>query len=422
MSRVRLYLEDGVVEGILMPPTAYSDPNVYVVKLRNGYNVGIAKSRVKKIEELEGLEGPPEVAVGEAREVDTGRPWVAIVATGGTILSRVEYSTGAVYPTMDPSLLFELAPGVSELASIRVEAFMAKFSEDMKPSDWAAMAEKAAEYLARGFRGVVFLHGTDTMHYSAAALAFAIRRSPGPVVFVGAQRSSDRPSSDAFQNIAGAVLAAAAAPFAESVLVMHKASSDGALYAHRGTRVRKMHTSRRDTFRSIGTSPLAEIDVEKRAVKMLREDYAPRSPGELSVKAAFSDRAALVKFYPGMPPSVISALVDMGVRGIVLEGTGFGHVAEDLLPEIKKAVDAGVVVAMTSQTIYGRTNLYIYRRGRELLALGVVPLEDMLPETAYVKMSWALANYKREEVPAVLRTPIAGEITPRSEPAEFGEL
>ncbi|MEZ0248206.1 MAG: Glu-tRNA(Gln) amidotransferase subunit GatD [Thermoproteus sp.] len=419
-KRVRLHLATGeVVEGVLLPPTAYSDPDIYVVKLKNGYNVGFSKDKIAKIEELG--EVAAGVKAGEKREVDTGKPWVHIIATGGTILSRVEYATGAVYPSTDPTLLFELVPDAAELASIRVEALSSKFSEDMTPADWSLMAEKAAEAFRGGAVGVVLMHGTDTMHYSSAAMAFAFREAPGPIVLVGSQRSSDRPSSDAFQNLLASIITATSAPFAESVIVMHKASSDGKAYAHRGTRVRKMHTSRRDAFRSIGVSPLAEIDVENKSVNVLLSPYRPR--GGLSYTAKFSDKAALVKFYPGMDPRLFDALVEMGAQGIVIEGTGFGHVRESLLPSIKRAVDSGVVVAMTSQTIYGRVDLYVYRRGRELLSVGVVPLEDMLPEVAYVKMSWALANFKREEVPAVLKTPAAYEITPRSEPDAFiGEL
>lgn len=421
-KRVRLYLESGeVVEGILLPATAYTSPDVYVVKLRNGYNVGISKNKVKRVEELEDVVSAKAQTGTRSAEVDTGKPWVSIVATGGTILSRVEYATGAVYPSTDPALLFEMVPEISDIASIRVEVLMSKFSEDMTPADWSLMAEKIAEQFERGAAGVVVMHGTDTMHYSSAAMAFAFKEAPGPVVFVGSQRSSDRPSSDAFQNILGAVMAAVSAPFAESVIAMHKASSDGRIYIHRGTRARKMHTSRRDTFRSIGISPLAEVDLESRSLKVLVDSYKAR--GGLSYAAKFSDRAALVKFYPGMDPRIFDALIDLGVQGVVLEGTGFGHVRDALLPSIKKAVDAGVVVAMTSQTIYGRVDLYVYRRGRELLSLGVVPLEDMLPEAAYAKMSWALANFRREEVPTVLRTPLAGEITPRSDPEAFiGEL
>ncbi|WP_052883244.1 Glu-tRNA(Gln) amidotransferase subunit GatD [Thermoproteus tenax] len=416
-KRVRLYLSTGEsLEGVLLPPTAYTDPNVYIVKLKNGYNVGIAKDKVAKLEELGEMAGTLPAQAG-VREVDTGRPWVAIVATGGTILSRVEYSTGAVYPTTDPSLLFELAPGLSELASIRIDPFMAKFSEDMTPADWSAIAGKIAEHFSRGAVGVVVMHGTDTMHYSSAAMAFAFKETPGPIIFVGSQRSSDRPSSDAFQNLLAAVVAAVSAPFGESAIAMHASTNDGTVYIHRGTRVRKMHTSRRDTFRSIGITPLAEVDVESKSLKVLREDYKRR--GTLSYTDKFSDRAALVKFYPGMDPRVIDALVDIGYQGIVVEGTGFGHVAERLLPALKRAIDNGVVVAMTSQTIYGRVNLYVYRRGRELLSIGVIPLEDMLPEVAYVKMSWALANFRREEVPSVLRAPVAGEMTPRSDPLEF---
>ncbi len=419
-KRVRLYLESGeVVEGILLPPTAYTSPDVYVVKLRNGYNVGISRNKVKRVEEIGEVAGTKIET--RAAEIDTGKPWIAVIATGGTILSRVEYSTGAVYPSADPSLLFEMVPEISEIASVRVDVLAEKFSEDMTPADWTAMAERAAEHFRRGAIGVIMMHGTDTMHYSSAAMAFAFKEAPGPIVFVGSQRSSDRPSSDAFQNILGASITAVSAPFAESVVAMHGASSDGKIYVHRGTRVRKMHTSRRDTFRSIGARPLAEVDVESKSLRMLVDSFKAR--GGLSYAAKFSDRAALVKFFPGMDPRILDAIVDMGVQGVVLEGTGFGHVRDALLPAVKRAVDAGVVVAMTSQTIYGRVDLYVYRRGRELLSLGVVPLEDMLPEVAYVKMSWALANFKREDVPAVLRTPLAGEITPRSDPEAFiGEL
>ncbi|MEM1598400.1 MAG: Glu-tRNA(Gln) amidotransferase subunit GatD [Pyrobaculum sp.] len=412
--RVRLVLDTGeVFEGVLMPPTQLSDPDVVVVKLKNGYNVGFKKSRIREMVDL-GEVPPPAFKTTETPRGEGPLVWV--LAAGGTILSRVDYVTGGVYPTLSASYLFELLGGLE--TPLELVEVTSKFSEDFTPAIWSLLASKVGEAFEKGARGVVVLHGTDTMHYTAAALAFAFREAPGPIVLVGAQRSSDRPSTDAVLNLKAALAVAARAPFAESVVVMHKTSSDSAIAVHRGTRVRKMHTSRRDAFQSINAPPLAEYLPDQDLLKILVEEYKPR--GGLSYTAKFEEAVALVKFYPGMQPRFLEALLDLGVKGVVIEGTGFGHVGEYLLPAVKKLVDNGVVVAMTSQTLYGRTNLYVYRRGRELLALGVVPLEDMLPEVAYAKMSWALANFKKEEVPQALRRPYAYEIDPRSDPLGFG--
>ncbi|ACB39116.1 Glu-tRNA(Gln) amidotransferase subunit GatD [Pyrobaculum neutrophilum] len=415
-KRVRVVLENGdVFEGVLIPPTQFSDPDVVVLKLRNGYNVGLRKSRIKEMVDLGEVSGgqpaPPQIPKLEGEKV-----W--LLATGGTILSRVDYVTGGVYPTMSVEYLFEILGGLD--APVVAEQVAAKFSEDMTPAVWSQIAARVGEAFRRGARGVVVLHGTDTMHYTAAALAFAFRSAPGPIALVGAQRSSDRPSTDAVLNLKAAIATAARAPFAESVVVMHKASGDGVIAVHRGTRVRKMHTSRRDAFQSINALPLAEYHVDQNLLKVIAEEYRER--GALEYTDRFEEAVALVKFFPGMHPRMLDVLLEMGVKGVVIEGTGFGHVGEQLLPSVKRLVDAGVVVAMASQTLYGRVNLYVYRRGRELLSLGVVPLEDMLPEAAYAKMSWALANFKREEVPRVLTTPYAYEMSPRSDPTSFGTL
>jgi len=414
--RVRVTLDNGdVFEGVLIPPTQFSDPDIVVLKLRNGYNVGFKKGRIKELVEL-GEVAPPPITAPPAPSGGGERIW--LLATGGTILSRVDYVTGGVYPTLSVDYLIEILGGLE--APIEVEEVTAKFSEDMTPGLWSLVAARIGEAFQRGARGVVVMHGTDTMHYTAAAMAFAFRRAPGPVVFVGAQRSSDRPSTDAVLNLKAAVAAAARAPFAESVVAMHKSSSDSAVAIHRGARVRKMHTSRRDAFQSVNAAPIAEYYPDKDVLQINTADYKER--GGLEYTTKFDEAVALVKFYPGMHPRLLEALLEIGVRGVVIEGTGFGHVGEYLLPAIKKLTDAGVVVAVASQTLFGRVNLYVYRRGRELLSMGVVPLEDMLPEAAYAKMSWALANFKKEEVARVLTTPVAYEISPRSDPTAFGAL
>ncbi len=415
---VRIRLADGrVLEGIVIPPHLFTGSDIVVLKLRNGYNVGISKRDIVGWEVIGEVEQKPWEEAFERRTAGSGER-VAVIVTGGTILSRVDYKTGGVYPSLDPDYLFELVPELEGLASVTVVPLFSKFSEDMSPSDWTAIARAVEAELNRGAIGVIVMHGTDTMHYSAAALAFAMRSGPGPVVFVGAQRSSDRPSSDAYENLLGAVMAAKEAPFAESVVAMHSHMSDGIVALNRGTRVRKMHTSRRDTFISVNDLPLAYVDVEKREVKLTTASYRERVQ-ETVVRPNFSDRAALVKYYPGMPPRLIDALVDMGTKGIVVEGTGFGHVGEQLLGPLKRAIDMGVHVFMTSQTIFGRVNLRVYSRGRDLLKLGVIPLEDMVPEVAHVKLSWALANYPPEKVPEVMKTPLAYETSHVTRPDAF---
>jgi glutamyl-tRNA(Gln) amidotransferase subunit D len=256
------------------------------------------------------------------------------------------------------------------------------------------------------------------MAYTAAALSFALQNLPVPVILVGSQRSADRPSSDAATNLIGAVKAAAWAPFAEVVLAMHQTVSDKSIVFHRGTKVRKCHTSRRDAFQSINTSPLAKMENEK-IIKIL-EDYCQRDLSrKLVLKPDFDEKVALVKFYTGLNPDIIKWYVDKSYRGIILEGTGLGHISNYCFSAIRKAIENDVVVAMTSQCIWGRLNMNVYDTGRDLLAMGVIPLGDMLPETALVKLMWVLGQTKDvEEAKTLLTTNIAHEISLRTVPEE----
>jgi glutamyl-tRNA(Gln) amidotransferase subunit D len=291
----------------------------------------------------------------------------------------------------------------------------------MTPKHWSNIAKAIGEAFSRGVSGVIVAHGTDTMGYTAAALSFALQEIPTPVILVGSQRSSDRPSSDAALNLVGAVRAAAYAPFAEVGVAMHHWISDEAIAIHRGTKVRKCHTSRRDAFKTINAKPLAKIVGEK--IIMLTEDYRRRNPErKAKVKAEFEDKVALVKFYPGFNPETLEWYVDRGYRGIILEGTGLGHVSEECYPAVKKAVAAGVLVCMTSQCIWGRTRLRVYETGRELLSIGVLPLGDMLPETALVKAMWVLAQTREiEKARELMLSNIAGEISEREFPDREGD-
>jgi glutamyl-tRNA(Gln) amidotransferase subunit D len=408
-----------VFEGILIPRSEYGDDRHIVIKLRSGYNIGVRITPDAKVEKVGRGEKPAFVAP-PLPEQNPALPKVAIISTGGTIASRVDYRTGAVRPALTASDLYSVVPELANIARIDAQILFSLYSENITPAHWAEMAKNVAEKIGEGVDGVVIAHGTDTMGYSAAALSFALQNLPVPVVFVGSQRSADRPSSDAATNLTGAVLAAAKVPFAEVVVAMHETVSDTAIILHRGTRVRKCHTSRRDAFKSINIQPLAKVEGEK--VTMLDENYQKRDPAKkLVLKPNFNDKVALIKFYPGMDPAIIDWHVNKGYKAIVLEGTGLGHVSNRLFESIKWAVEKGVVAAMASQCIWGRVNMNVYDTGRDLQALGVIPLEDMLAETAAVKLMWIFGQTSNtEEAKRLLKTNIAGELSQRTLYGEIG--
>jgi glutamyl-tRNA(Gln) amidotransferase subunit D len=310
--------------------------------------------------------------------------------------------------------LYSVVPELSDIATIDAEILFSIFSENITCKNWTELAKAVANRIEKGEDGVVIAHGTDTMGYTAAALSFALQDLPVPVILVGSQRSADRPSSDAATNLTGAVTAAAKASFAEVTLAMHETPSDKAITLHRGTKVRKCHTSRRDTFKSINAEPLAKV--ENGNVKMLTQDYRKRDKSrKLVLKPDFDERVALLKFYPNFNSETVNHLVGKGYRGIVFEGTGLGHISHECLNSVRAAVEKGVIVAMTSQCIWGRVDMNVYDTGRDLLNAGVISLEDMLSETALVKLMWSLGQTKSlEEARRLLTSNMAGEISSRT--------
>jgi glutamyl-tRNA(Gln) amidotransferase subunit D len=412
---VRLTKEDEVYEGILIPRSEYGDETHLVVKLKNGYNIGIAVTDNMTIEKI-GEGTKPTFAPSPIPEQKLGLPKVTIISTGGTIASRVDYRTGGVRPALTANDLYSVVPELADIADIETQILLSLFSENITPHDWTEIAQSTAKHILNGVSGVVIAHGTDTMGYTSAALSFALQNLPVPVIIVGSQRSADRPSSDAATNLVGAVLAASKAPFAEVTVAMHETTSDNCIAIHRGTKVRKLHTSRRDAFKSVNTTPIARV--ENQQISMLVDNYAQRDLSrKLLVKPKFEEQVTLIKSFPGMNPSIIDFYTEKNYKGIVLEGTGLGHVSKNCSNALKKAVQQGLVVAMTSQCVWGRINMNVYDTGRDLQALGIVPLEDMLPETALVKMMWVLAQTKdTEEAKKLLKTNIAGELLPRTVP------
>ena len=414
---IRVTSKGKTYEGILIPRPELGEGTVVIVKMKSGYNIGIRVTSEVKIEKV-GKGDKPAFASPPLPKQNSALPHVVIMSTGGTIASRVDYRTGAVRSAISASDLYGVVPELSDLAKVDTEIVFSLYSENITQKHWTELAQTVAKRIESGVDGVVIAHGTDTMAYTSAALSFALQNLPVPVVVVGAQRSSDRPSSDAATNLIGAVKAAGEGPFAEVGLAMHETISDIAIVVHRGTKVRKCHTSRRDTFKSINGFPIAKVKDQK--VTMLTNQYQHRDPSKkLVLKPNFSEKVALVKFYPGLDSGIIDYYVSKGIRGILLEGSGLGHVSKFCFDSIKNAVAKDVLVALASQCIWGRVNMNVYDTGRDLLSFGVVPAEDMFPETALVKLMWVLGQTDNtEEAIKLFKTNIAGEYSPRTLPQE----
>ncbi len=403
-------------EGVVMPHHGFSGEDILTIKLATGYNIGIAISDVESVE---------VTAKHAATKVDRHlpppskeKPTVAVLGTGGTIASYVDYRTGAVHPAVTAEELVFSVPELLDVCNVRARVIYSIYSENLKPENWQHLAREAAKELNAGAKGVVIPHGTDTLHFTTAALSFMLRDLTGPVVVVGAQRSSDRPSSDAASNLLCAARVATA-ELGEVVAVMHGDTSDSGCAIHRGTKVRKMHSSRRDAFRSMNARPLGRVLPDGRLE--LSEGMLPRQKGPVSVDDRLDTNVSLVHFYPGQRPEEIEATLE-GRRGAVIAGTGLGHVARDLIPILAKAVRDGTAVVMTTQTLQGRVSMRVYDTGRDLLRAGVLSGEDMLPEVAYVKLMWVLGHTRDpSEVARSMTTNVAGEMNPTIGLDEYAE-
>ena len=402
----------GDFSGIILPRSETADDHHIVLKLRNGYNVGLAVETIKQIVE-KGYKKANYKIPEKAFPYEPNKPRVKLFGTGGTIASRLDYRTGAVIPAFSPGELYGSVPELADICNLETEKLYGVFSENMGPEQWIGTARAIGEEIEKGVDGIVIGHGTDTMHHTAAILSFMVQNSPVPIVMVGSQRSSDRPSSDAAMNLINATKSAAEGDIAEVMVCMFGPTSDQYDLLHRGTRVRKMHSSYRSTFRTIGDIPLAMVS--RNSFVKLRDDYKRRrSDKNVTINTAFEEKVTILYYYPNMQPDIIDALIDNGYKGIVIAGTGLGHVNKPLYPALKRANEQGVAMYMTVQTLWGYVQMYVYDTGRDMMELGVIPAANMLPEVAYVKLGWALGQTSDlEEVKKIMLTPIAGEITDR---------
>lgn len=397
-----------VQTGILMPHHDFSDPSIITLKLPNGYNVGVKAGKHTKVKVVSKRESRERKKI--LLPSDPSKKDVAVISTGGTIASYVDYRTGAVHPAISAEELIFSVPELLDLCNVRAKVLYSILSENMKVTHWQGLARAVADELNSGAVGVIVPHGTDTLGFTSAALSFMLRNLTGPVVCVGSQRSSDRPSSDAIMNLLAATRLCVDSDLAEVVVLMHGESSDSYTLAHRGTKVRKMHSSRRDAFKSINLEPIVKVEGPEMT---FLADYTKRSKGPVELKDRIDGRASMLHFYPGFDAEHFDLIAEK-VKGIVVAGTGLGHVSEEIVGSIRRAVKNGVHVYITTQCLYGAVNLNVYSTGRDMIVAGAIPLGDMLPETAYVKLMWAMGQTKDpDEVQKIMLTNIAGEFTSR---------
>tara|TARA_Y100000034_G_scaffold123612_1_gene170579 strand:- start:1430 stop:2677 length:1248 start_codon:yes stop_codon:yes gene_type:complete len=392
-----------------------SDEKVYLLKLDNGYNVGLPKANSKLVVtgKLPGKK-LPQLKIDSDRSL----PNISVVSTGGTITSRVDYRTGAVHPITKPAELLSQIPELRKIANFSINAAMSKFSEELNIDDWAKIAGNVGRELNKdNVRGAIVTHGTDTLHYTAAALAFALEGLGKPVAIVGGQRSSDRGSFDGAMNlICGAHYANS--DIAEVAIVMHGTSSDDYCIANPGTKTKKMHTTARNTFRPINSMPFTKIFKTGKFEKLRGHEL--RHAGKVKVNSQFERKVALIKYHPGLSSKVLDFYLKEGYRGVIIEGTGLGHVSADTWLKSIKAATKKMFVGMTSQANYGKVDPYVYSTGRDLFNHGVVYLGDMLPETAIVKLSWVLGQTTdKDKIRDLMTTNLRGELSDKSIPNGF---
>lgn len=411
-SEAEIKTTRGDFRGVLLPRSENDDDSHIVLKLVTGYNIGIAIDTIQDMKEYNFKEINYKIP---EREFPTSKEKhnIKLLGTGGTIASRLDYRTGAVIPAFSPGELYGAVPELADICNLSTEKLFAVFSENMGPEQYVILAKTIGEEIKKGTHGIIIGHGTDTMSHTAAALSFMVQDSPIPIVMVGSQRSSDRPSSDAALNLIHATKTATDSDIAEVMVCMFGPTSDEYGLLHRGTRVRKMHSSYRSTFRTIGDIPLAMVDREK--ITHLRSDYnRRRADRNATITPVFEEKVTLLYYYPNMNPDIIDAVIDLGYKGIVIAGTGLGHVNKLLYPAIKRAAEKGVAIYMTVQTLWGYVNMFVYDTGRDLMTMGIIPTENMLPEVAYIKLGWALGQTSDlAKVRDIMLTPVCGDITER---------
>ena len=433
-DKIRIEKNKRAYEGILMPRPEIGNKNSVVIKLDNGYNIGIIfdeNTKIKKlnVKENQNIVEEEELELGKIKksllkvDFDPKKPPISMISVGGTIASRIDYKTGGVTGLMNPKEILHNIPELKDFVNIKdILNPFTKMSEDMNYKDWQEIAKLCEKELNKDIKGIIITHGTDFLHFTSAALSFMLKNLGKPVVLTGAQRSSDRGSSDAGFNLICSAHTSVS-DIAEVGICMHGTTNDDYCLFNRGTKVRKMHSSRRDAFRPINTLPIAKIFPNGKIEPI--SSYKKRKNTEVKADTKFEPKIALLKVYPGADPEIIDFYLEKGYKGFIIEAAALGHVPTQTktswIPEIKKAVKDGIFVGTTTQCLYGRINPNVYTNLRILYhETGAVPLEDMISETAYVKLGWVLGHTRDfNEIKKRMLIDYAGELSKRSVPETF---
>ena len=405
---VEVHLDRIIYEGVLLE-SPDSEKGILLLKLGTGYNLGFNKKDILEIKKIQ------EVRIKEKKlelKKAPGKPNIAMIITGGTIASSYDSRTGGVHPLTTPEKLFRFYPELFEKVNIiKVEVPFMKFSEEMNPKDWQKIARVSEKLLNdSNVKGIIITHGTDFLHYTSSALSFFLGKLNKPVVLTYSQKSIDRASSDANLNLQCSALAAIS-DIAEVSIVGHASDEDNYCYAIPGTKARKLHTSRRDAFKTVNDEPYAKISEE--TIELISK-YNLRNNRKIKPDIKFEEKIALVKFYPGQKPDILDYYSKQKYKGIVIEMSGLGHVSIKWIKKIKEICKKGMVVCGVSQCINGRVDGKVYSTGRKLIEAGVIYLEDMLAETAFVKLGWVIGHRKWNVKEKMLEN-IAGELNNRLE-------
>lgn len=413
-DKVKVTTRNEVLEGEMMPSPK---KEIVMLKLATGYNLGLFKKEIQKMTVL-GKKKSLSTKI-KPLAVNKSLPLIAILHTGGTIASRVDYRTGGVVANFKPEELVSLFPELKEIANFKSELIAQMWSDDLRFKHFTVIAKKIEEYVKKGVQGIIVAMGTDNLAVASAALSFIIETTPVPVIFVGAQRSSDRGSTDAGMNLICAAEFIVKSDFGGVGICMHKQEDDFECLILPPAKTYKLHSSRRDAFKPINAEAIAAVNYRSRQIRFMGKNYPRRSGQRLVIRPKMEEKVGLLKIHVSIFPELFSFF--QGYKGLILEGTGLGHTPgqvtnpeaaphKKIYPALKKLVDSGCFVVMTTQCLFGGVNMNVYDKGRDLQELGVISGKDMLANTALVKLSWLLGNYSPQEVKAMIGQNLRGEI------------
>ncbi len=412
---VNITTSDASYEGILMPQESKTST---FIKLNTGYNIGINNNSIKVVTLIKKAIEKQEKTT--SNEINPKLKTIAVLHTGGTIASKVDYATGAVTAKFSVHDLVTLVPELKSMANITTKQVANMMSENIRFPFYKTLADAIVEQIKLGVDGIIIGHGTDTLQFTAAALSFMFENLPIPVLLVGSQRSTDRGSTDAAMNLICAAKFITNMDFKGVAICMHNGTNDdfGAILPP--TKTKKLHTSRRDAFKSINDTPIARVHPKTGKIEYLKHDYCKQVKGKVELNYNFEDKVGIVKVYPNMLPEIFDFYREKKYKGLIIEGTGLGHMPlyvtegkNELLHAVKQLIESGCIVVMTSQSIFGKVMMDVYSNLRKEKEIGIIEGSDMLTETAFIKLAWLLGNYKHEEVKQLMTQNLKGEINQR---------